>query len=93
VISLAHPVPVSLRRMMTTLAAQKGRRCRFVKIPWQPVYGALRAGERIGLRLPFRADSLLGLVRSAPSLINTELLADLELSMRAFDLAPPHACE
>ena len=36
-----------------------------VPVPWQLAYVTLRAGEVAGARLPFRADSLLGLARPA----------------------------
>ena len=48
-ISVAHPVPVPLRDLMTAFAAREGRNCHFVKIPWKPVYGLLRAAEYVGL--------------------------------------------
>ena len=40
---------------------------RFLPIPWQSVYAAMRAAERAKVRLPIRSDSLLGLVHPAPS--------------------------
>lgn len=87
VVSVAGPVPVALRDMLTMFAAQAGNRCRFVPFPWQPIYGILRTAEFVGLRLPFRADSLLGLVHSAPQLTNPDVLVRLGVSMRAFDHA------
>jgi nucleoside-diphosphate-sugar epimerase len=87
-ISVAHPVPVPLRDLMTTFAAREGRHCHFVKIPWKPVYGLLRTTEAVGLHPPFRADSLLGLVRTAPRVVNTDRLTDLGVTLRAFDSRP-----
>ena len=83
-ISVAHPVAVPLRDLMTALAAQEGRKCHFVKVPWKPVYGLLRAAESVGLHPPFRADSLLALVRTAPRVLNTEKLTELGLTLHAF---------
>ena len=67
-ISIAHPNRVTLPDLLRTFAAQESRRCRFVPVPWQLVYWLLRSGELMRLRLPFRADSLLGLIHTAPSL-------------------------
>lgn len=85
VISVAHPVPVSLRDLMTALAAEEGRHCHFVKIGWRPVYGFLRVAEYLGLHPPFRADSLVGLVRPAPRLVNTDRLAPFGVRVQTFD--------
>jgi len=83
-ISVAHPSRVALTDLLRTLAAEQQRRCRFVPVPWQLVYGLLRTGELLRLRLPFRADSLLGLIRTAPGLAGAEQLAGLGVTVRAF---------
>jgi nucleoside-diphosphate-sugar epimerase len=87
-ISAAHPVPVPMRDLMRAFAARGGENCRFVKIPWKPVYGLLRAGESVGLHLPFRADSLLGLVHGAPTVVNQDMLARLGVTLHEFDSSP-----
>jgi nucleoside-diphosphate-sugar epimerase len=86
-ISLAHPDKVTLVDLMNAFAAGENRRRRFVPVPWQLVYSALKAGELMRLRLPFRADSLLGLVHTAPGLIGTDELARLGVTMHAFQPA------
>ncbi|GFG78842.1 NAD-dependent epimerase/dehydratase family protein [Mycobacterium paragordonae] len=83
-ISVAHPVPVPMRDLMIAFAARGGANCRFVKVPWKPVYGFLRAAEAVGLHLPFRADSLLGLVRGAPHVVNQEILAGMGMVVHEF---------
>ena len=83
-ISLAHPDKVALADLVSAFAKQDNRRCHFVPVPWQPVYWMLRTGELMRLRLPFRADSLLGLVRAAPSLAGEDQLARLGVTFRAF---------
>jgi nucleoside-diphosphate-sugar epimerase len=85
-ISVADPVPVRLRDLMTALAGQEGRRCRFVTIPSRVVYMLLRSAEAVGLHPPFRSDSLLGLVRAAPGVVNTDKLAELGVIVRASTL-------
>ena len=83
-ISVAHPSRVTLVDLLRAFAAQQGRRCRFVPVPWQPVYWLLRGGELSHLHLPFRADSLLGLVRTAPGLIGEDQLARLGVTLHPF---------
>jgi nucleoside-diphosphate-sugar epimerase len=83
-ISVAHPGRVTLTELLRTFAAQQHRRCRLVPVPWQLVYGLLRSGELLRLRLPFRADSLLGLIRTAPGLAGEEQLAKLGVTVQAF---------
>ena len=86
-ISIAHPSRVTLPDLLRTFAAQETRRCRFVPVPWQLVYWLLRSGERLRLRLPFRADSLLGLIHTAPSLSGGDQLARLGVTVHAFEPA------
>jgi nucleoside-diphosphate-sugar epimerase len=83
-ISVAHPSRVTLTDLMRAFAAQEDRRCRFVPVPWQLVYWLLRSGEFMRLRLPFRADSLLGLIHTAPDLIGGDQLARLGVTLHAF---------
>lgn len=85
-ISVAHPIPITLPDMLRAFAAQEGRRCRFVPVPWQLVYRLLRTAEITRLRLPFRADSLLGLVRTPPFVGNDGPLRGLGVTLRAFAL-------
>ena len=83
-ISIAHPSRVTLTNLLRTFAAQENRRCRFVPVPWQLVYWLLRSGELMGLHLPFRADSLLGLIHTAPGLAGEDQLALLGVTLHAF---------
>jgi nucleoside-diphosphate-sugar epimerase len=83
-ISLAHPSKVTLVDLLSAFAAQENRRCRFVPVPWRLVYWLLRSVELMRLHLPFRADSLLGLVYTAPSLAGEDQLARLGVTLRAF---------
>jgi nucleoside-diphosphate-sugar epimerase len=87
-ISVAYPIPVLLPDLMRAFAAQEGRWCRFLPVPWQLVYALLRTAELLRLRLPFRADSLLGLVRTAPCMNGGEALAGLGVTLRALTFDP-----
>jgi nucleoside-diphosphate-sugar epimerase len=88
-ISVAYPDRVRLIDLLRAFAAQEGRQCRFVPVSWQPIYWLLRSGEFIGLRLPFRADSLLGLIHTAPGLIGGAQLAQLGVTLQAFYVRDP----
>lgn len=85
-ISVAHPTPVTLPDLLTAFAAEEGRRCRFVLVPWQLVYGLLRTAEALRLHSPFRADSLLGLVRTVDHVGDCEQLTRLGITPRPFAL-------
>jgi nucleoside-diphosphate-sugar epimerase len=83
-LGLAPAEPVAFRAVLEALAAADGRRSRFLPLPWQLLYGTLRLGELLHLPLPFRADSLLGLARPAPSVPGTEELSRLGVEFRQF---------
>lgn len=84
-ISLAHGEKSTLDDLLSAFAAQESRRCRFIPVPWQPIYWLLRAGEAMRLPLPFRADSLLGLVHTAPGLLGGDQLVRLGVKFSAFN--------
>jgi nucleoside-diphosphate-sugar epimerase len=86
-ISIAHPSRVTMKNLLRTFAAQENHRCRFVPVPWQPVYWLLRGGELMRLHLPFRADSLLGLIHTAPGLAGEDQLTRLGVTLHAFEPA------
>lgn len=86
-ISVAHPNRVALTDLLRAFAAREDHRCRFVPVPWQLVYWLLRSGEFMRLRLPFRADSLLGLIHTAPGLIGGDQLARLGVTLHAFTIS------
>jgi nucleoside-diphosphate-sugar epimerase len=87
-VCLAHSAPVAFRDLLTGFAAQEGQQCRLVPVPWRLIYWTLRIGETLHVRLPFRADSLLGLVRTAPGVTGTEALTQLGVTLRAFNPRP-----
>jgi nucleoside-diphosphate-sugar epimerase len=66
VFGIAQPDSVRFRELLGALAALKGRRPRFVDLPWQLAFGVLWLAEHARLSLPLRSDSVLGLVRPAP---------------------------
>jgi nucleoside-diphosphate-sugar epimerase len=86
-LGLAHPESVSFQALLSAISsAGSGRTPRYISLPWQPLYWAIRAAEVANVNLPVRADSLLGLVRSAPSVPNPDDLRDLGIALRPFSL-------
>ncbi len=62
-ITVAHPDAWPLRTLMRHLAQSAGSQPRFVSVPWPLVFQGLRLTEAVGLKLGFRSDSVIGLVR------------------------------
>jgi nucleoside-diphosphate-sugar epimerase len=87
-IGIAHPSPVPFRSLLEALAAADGRRCRFIPVPWQLLYAALRISEMFHIKVPFRADSLLGLVRPAPYVAGVEKVVSMGVQLQSFNLRP-----
>ena len=86
-LGFAHPEPVPFELLIRRFAFANGRpQVRLLPIPWRSAYFALRAVELTPLNLPFRADSLKGLVRSADSVPNLEDLRKLGIDFRAFSV-------
>jgi nucleoside-diphosphate-sugar epimerase len=86
-LGLASPEPIPFELLLRALAqTTSGREPRFLPVPWAPLYWAIRAVECTPLRLPIRADSLLGLIRPAPSVPNLDDVHDLGVECRPFSL-------
>jgi nucleoside-diphosphate-sugar epimerase len=83
-LGIAHPEPVAFGQLVRAIAHSSGHAPHLVPMPWQVAYAALRVGEFTGVRLPFRADSLLGLARPAPEVPNQSRTIDLGISFRRF---------
>ena len=81
-IGVANPKGVEFRDLLSTIASWEGRTCRFVPVPWQPMYWALRLAELLPVTLPFRADSLVGLIHPAPSVPGGAELEALGVHLR-----------
>jgi len=85
-LGIAHPEPVEFGHLVRAIGRTDGHLPHLVPMPWQVAYIMLRAGEVAGARLPFRADSLLGLARPASKVPNQCMTKDLGLSFRPFSL-------
>jgi nucleoside-diphosphate-sugar epimerase len=88
-VGIAHPDPVAFSELLIRLAASRGASPpRFVHVPGMVAYQALRTFELLPVALPFRADSLLGLIRPARDVPNPEILTGLGVNLRPFAVAP-----
>ncbi len=86
-VGIAHPDSVPFKELLTTFAASMGKTPpRFVPTPAMAVYGTLRATEFLPVKLPVRADSLLGLIRPAPNVPHPEVLDQLGVVLQPFAL-------
>jgi nucleoside-diphosphate-sugar epimerase len=81
----AHPVAVAFGDLLTSLAVDQGRPGpRFVPVPAALALAGLRSAEAVGVPLPVRADSFLGLVRPAGAVANIDVLTGLGVTFRPF---------
>ena len=85
--ALAHPDPVAFADLLKKLAARRGKSLAALSVPGALAFAGLRALEAVGLRPPFRSDSLRGLLET-PTALDPEPARRLGLSFRAF-LAEP----
>jgi nucleoside-diphosphate-sugar epimerase len=58
-ITVAHPEPWRFRDLVKSIAASEGRRVALMPVPWQLLFAGIRAGEALGLNMPFRSDSFI----------------------------------
>ena len=86
VVGLAHPQRVPFRSLLEAFGRQAGTKSRFLPVPWQPVYGAMRVAEKLRVPLPLGSDSLLGLVRPAGFVPLPDTWSDLGVTVRPFTL-------
>lgn len=64
--SLAHPTALPLRAVLQTIADRIGLRRSFIPITPGCVMAGLKAAEWVGIPIPFRSDSLVGLLCGNP---------------------------
>jgi nucleoside-diphosphate-sugar epimerase len=66
-ITIANPQPWPFRDLIRALANAEGRAVRLLPMPWPLLYAALRTGEVLGARLPFRSDSVTSFAHQDPA--------------------------
>jgi nucleoside-diphosphate-sugar epimerase len=84
ILGLANDKRVDLTQLLTALSRTHQPRPT-VPVPAGAVMFALRAAEKLGVKLPFRSDSLLGLVRSSDVLPGKDHLDSAEIHFRALN--------
>jgi nucleoside-diphosphate-sugar epimerase len=85
VLGVADPRQVPFSEIVRTVhAAATSKSLSTVPVPSTLLYRALRAAEAVGLRIGFRADSLLGLMHPAPNVPHVGYWAERGISMRDF---------
>jgi nucleoside-diphosphate-sugar epimerase len=85
VLGVANPRQVPFSEIIGTLrAATTPKSLRAVPLSSALLYRGLRGSEAVGLRIGFRADSLLGLTRPAPTVPNVGYWAERGISLRDF---------
>jgi NAD dependent epimerase/dehydratase family enzyme len=81
ILGFANPRPLDLSSILTGLSATNERR-HDIPVPAKLVMTALRLLEQAGVPLPFRSDSLLGLVEPAELLPGQGLLLERGIEFR-----------
>lgn len=66
--ALAHPAPVEFQDLLKGLATRRGRKLGTVSVPGGLALTGLRLLEAVGLKPPFRSDSLVGLLHTPVSI-------------------------
>jgi nucleoside-diphosphate-sugar epimerase len=85
VLGVAAPRRVSFSEIIRTLrGAATPKSLRPIPLSSALLYRALRAAEAVGLRIGFRADSLLGLINPAPDVPHVDYWAGQGISLRDF---------
>ncbi len=85
VLGVADPRRVPFSKIIRTLRATvTAKPLRGMPLSSTLLYRGLRSGEAVGLRIGFRADSLLGLMHPAPNVPHVGYWAGRGISLRAF---------
>jgi nucleoside-diphosphate-sugar epimerase len=84
VLGLANESSTPFPSLMRALATEVGSTSSTLPVPWHPLLWSLQAAEKIGVPLPVRSDSLLGLVRGPQDVPERAIVAELGLEFRPF---------
>ena len=82
VFGIAQPEAVDFRSLLSFLAASHGHTCHFIRVPWPAAHGILRIAEAARLS-NLRADSVLGVVRPAPTVPSSSAFPELLGQLRS----------
>ncbi len=84
VLGLANESSTPFPTVMRAIATEVGSRAPTIPVPWHPLLLSLQVAEKIGVPLPVRSDSLLGLVRGPHVVPGTGIASALGLNFRPF---------
>jgi nucleoside-diphosphate-sugar epimerase len=65
-LTAAHPQPWLFRDLIAGVARVEGKSIQLLPVPWPLIYGGLRLAETLGVKAPFRSDSVVSLVYQDP---------------------------
>jgi nucleoside-diphosphate-sugar epimerase len=66
-IAAASGEAIPFKQLLARVAARHGRQPAFVPVPWRMIWAGLKTFEALGLKPPFRSDSLVGFVFQNPA--------------------------
>jgi nucleoside-diphosphate-sugar epimerase len=84
VLGLANESSTPFPSVMRALATEVGSTSSTLPVPWHPLLLALQVAEKLGVPLPVRSDSLLGLVRGPQYVPERAKASELGLEFRPF---------
>jgi nucleoside-diphosphate-sugar epimerase len=83
--TIANPRPWPLKKLLKTIAKAEDVEIHFIPVPWQLVWLALRSLEIIGLKLPFKSDSVKSIIYQN---LNPDLSHAQNAGLEIRDLGP-----
>jgi nucleoside-diphosphate-sugar epimerase len=83
-LGLANESSTPFPSLMRTLATEVDSTSPTLPVPWHPLLWSLQVAEKVGVPLPVRSDSLLGLVRGPDHVPGRAIAAQLGLGFRPF---------
>jgi len=86
-LTIAHEKPWTFRGILEEVARAKGKRLKFIPVPWRLVWAAIKTAELCHVQLNFRSDSLVSLMHQNPT---PDFMPQRKLGMpvRAFRFLP-----
>ncbi|MGH7950746.1 MAG: NAD-dependent epimerase/dehydratase family protein [Limisphaerales bacterium] len=66
ILTTANEQPLTFKQLLLKIARAVGKKPKFIPLPWQWVWLALKSAEFCGLKLNFRSDSLVSLIYQNP---------------------------
>jgi nucleoside-diphosphate-sugar epimerase len=72
----AYQQPLQFKEILQTLAKRNNKQCYYIPIPWKMMWALLWMCEKIGVKAPFRSDSIISMVHPNSKLtFNPDLVA------------------